>query len=63
MLLGYSLDQARKANLPVYLESTMEARNWYIKRGFQQVTEMSIDLPDSSDIYREVGLLWVPSAP
>ena len=63
MLLNQCLDKARTEKLPVYLERTMEARDWYIKRGFEQVAEMSMVLPDSSEVYREVGLLWEDFAP
>ena len=57
-LLKWGLEKAKAEGVPVYLESTMESRDWYLRRGFEKVVEMGIELPGGKDGYREVGLLW-----
>lgn len=62
MLTKWGLAKAEEDNLPVYLESTIEASSLYRRLGFVSLDGLSISLPgnrpdDGPDIYEEVGML------
>jgi N-acetylglutamate synthase-like GNAT family acetyltransferase len=64
MLTKACLDEAREMDMRVFLESSEEAHNLYVKMGFNDVEEHSLDMSKwgLQSTHRTWAMTWEPRA-
>jgi predicted N-acetyltransferase YhbS len=65
MLVQWALDRCEAEGCPAYVESTVEAVQFYENLGFKEAGRIAIDLSGLSDqrdvdIYQEAGCIYMP---
>lgn len=63
LLVKWGLEQCRLYNNPAYLESTLEAVEFYKRRGFSLIESFSLDIPGiGNGVYRETSFTFIPGS-
>ncbi len=63
LMVEWGKEQCQSHGAPAYLESTLEAANFYKKHGFTPVETFSLDVPGIGDgLYSETSFIFVPAA-
>lgn len=63
MLVNWALERSKRENVPIALESTMDAEPFYEKLGFRSegCISMPVVVDGESVVYREMCLVYRPS--
>jgi hypothetical protein len=62
MMMEWGLKVADKMNLPAFVESTLEARKFYEKNGFDVIDNLELDapIPNQSDKFEQLRAQLMP---
>jgi GNAT superfamily N-acetyltransferase len=64
LLVGWGIQRSKSEKMPLYLESTLQAANFYKKCGFVAEDTVTLQLPDAgkecSKVYEEIVFTFKP---